>query len=207
MQTAVAASIDFSHPLPVAHPPLPNLRRGAERPPATEPWTAALAGLRIEYLQSAGADLARLRKWLDRLAADPANLEALAGTLRGFHSFAASGVTYGFPRVSEIGRAGEAACASLVAGRALPEAYRLAALGALLDSLDAWFAAAVAIATLGEPSPPPPPPAAPVIAWRARRSGGDPSSPHPAPPRRTPPSRAAASWWSRTIRRRPSPSA
>ena len=181
MQTAVAAPIDVSLPLPVAHPRLPDPRRGAERPPATEPWTAARAGSRIEYLQSAGAGLARLRKWLDRLAADPADLEALAGTLRGFHSFAASGVTYGFPRVSEIGRAGEAACASLVAGRALPEAYRLAALGALLDSLDAWFAAAVAIATLGEPSPPPPPPAAQVIARQARRSGGDPSSPHPAP--------------------------
>jgi hypothetical protein len=149
MQTAAAAPIDVSLPLAVAPPPLLDPRRRTERPSATGPWTAALAGLRIEYLQGAGAGLAQLRQWLDRLAADPADLEALAGTLRGFHSFAESGVTYGFPRVSEIGRAGEAACASLVAGRALPEAYRLAALGALLDSLDAWFAAAVAIAARG----------------------------------------------------------
>jgi diguanylate cyclase (GGDEF)-like protein len=183
MQSAVAAPIDVSLPLAVSQPPLLDPRRKTQRPPATEPWTAARAGSRIEYLQGAGAGLARLRQWLDRLAADPADLEALAGTLRGFHSFAVSGKTHAFPRVSEIGRAGEAACASLVAGRALPEAYRFAALGALLDSLDSWFAAAVAIAALGAPSPPPPPPpaAAPVIAARARRSGGDPSSPHPDP--------------------------
>jgi hypothetical protein len=136
----------------VSHSPLLAPRRGTQRPPAAGPWTAALAGSRIEYLQDAGAGLARLRQWLDRLAADPADLEALAGTLRGFHSFAESGVSYGFPRVSEIGRAGEAACASLVAGRALPEAYRFAALGALLDSLAAWFAAAIALAALGAPA-------------------------------------------------------
>jgi diguanylate cyclase (GGDEF)-like protein len=181
MQTVVAAPFDVSLPLAVSHPPLRDPRRRPERPPAAGPRTAALAGLRIEYLQGAGAGLARLRQWLDRLTADPADLEALAGTLRGFHSFAESGKACDFPRVSEIGRAGEAACASLVAGRALPEAYRFAALGALLDSLDAWFAAAIALAALGEPSPPPPPAAAPVTTRRARRPGGDPSSPHPAP--------------------------
>jgi diguanylate cyclase (GGDEF)-like protein len=208
MQTAVAAPIDLSLPLAVSHPPLLDPRRRAERPPATAPWTAALAGLRIEYLRGAGTGLAQLRQSLDRLAADPADREALAGTLRGFHSFAESGATYGFSRVSEIGRAGEAACASLAAGRALPEAYRLAALGALLDSLEAWFAAAVAIAALGAPAAPgalaadpaagaqapavtatglpptgapPPPAAAPVAARPARRSGGDPPSPHPDP--------------------------
>src|SRR5579864_2335018 len=185
MQTTVAASTDVSLPLTLSdsHPPLLDPRRRTRRSPAAGPWTAARAGSRIEYLQGAGAGLAGLRQWLDRLAADPADLEALAGTLRGFHSFAESGATYGFPRVCEIGRAGEAACAALVAGRALPEAYRFAALGALLDSLDAWFAAAVAIAALGAPSPPSPlssPAAAPVTAGRARRSGGDPSSPHPA---------------------------
>jgi diguanylate cyclase (GGDEF)-like protein len=181
MHTAVAAPIDVPLPLAVSHPPLRDPRRRPERPPAAGPRAAALAGSRIEYLQGAGAGLARLRQWLDRLTADPADLEALAGTLRGFHSFAESGKAYDFPRVSEIGRAGEAACASLVAGRALPEAYRFAALGALLDSLDAWFAAAIALAALGEPSPPPPPAVAPVTARRARRSGGDPSSRHPAP--------------------------
>jgi diguanylate cyclase (GGDEF)-like protein len=210
MQTAVAAPIDLSLPLAVSlsHPPLLDPRRRTERPPATAPWTAALAGLRIEYLRGAGTGLAQLRQSLDRLAADPADLEALAGTLRGFHSFAESGTTYGFPRVSEIGRAGEAACASLAAGRALPEAYRFAALGALLDSLEAWFAAAVAIAALGAPAAPgalaadpaagsqapavtafglpptgapPPPAAAPVTARQARRSEGDPPSPHPDP--------------------------
>ena len=207
MQTAVAAPIDLSLPLAVSHPPLLDPRRRTERPPATAPWTAALAGLRIEYLRGAGTGLAQLRQSLDRLAADPADLEALAGTQRGFHSFAESGVTYGFPRVSEIGRAGEAACASLAAGRALPEAHRFAALGALLDSLEAWFAAAVAIAALGAPAanpavgsgspaaaapvsglPPadaPPPPTAPAAApgttRRARRWGGDPPSPHPDP--------------------------
>jgi diguanylate cyclase (GGDEF)-like protein len=207
MHTAVAAPIDVSLPLTVSHPPLLDSRRRTERPPATGPRTAALAGLRIEYLQGAGAGLAQLRQGLDRLAADPADLEALAGTLRGFHSFAESGATYGFPRVSEIGRAGQATCASLVAGRALPEPYRLAALGALLDSLDAWFAAAVAIAALGvpvadpaagsrapavtatasglppagAPAPPPPPAAAPVTGRRARRAGGDPPSQQPDP--------------------------
>ena len=113
----------------------------------------------------------------------PADLEALAGTLRGFHSFAESGATYGFPRVSEIGRAGEAACASLVAGRALPEAYRLAALGALLDSLDAWFAAAVAIAALGAPAADPAA-ASQAPAVTATASGLPPAG-APAPPRGT----------------------
>jgi len=146
MQTAVAA------PIAIPYPPLVNSRPRAARLPAAEPRTDALAGSRIEYLHGAAAGLARLREWRDRLAADPTDREALAGTLRGFRSFAGSGATYGFRRVSEIGRAGEAACASLVAGRALPEAYRLTALGALLDSLDAWFAAAVAIAALGAPA-------------------------------------------------------
>jgi len=143
MHTAVAVPIDVSYPPPV------DLRSRAERPPAAAPWTAALGASRIEYLHGAGAGLARLRERLDRLAADPADGEALAGTLRGFHSFAGSGASYGFPRVSMIGRVGKAACASLAAGRAAPEPYQLAALGALLDSLDAWFAAAVAIAAPG----------------------------------------------------------
>jgi Hpt domain len=143
MHTAVAVPTDVSHPPPV------DLRPRAERLPAAWPWTAALGDSRIEYLHGAGAGLAQLRERLDRLAADPVDGEALAGTLRGFHSLAGSGVTYGFPRVSQIGRVGKAACASLVAGRAVPEPYQLAALGALLDSLDAWFAAAVAIAAPG----------------------------------------------------------
>lgn len=205
MQTA-AAPIDLSHPPAVSHPQALDPRRRTQPLPATKPWPAALAGLRIEYLRGAGAGLAQLRHSLGRLAADPADGEALAETLRGFHGFAGSGATYGFARVSEIGRAGEAACTSQVAGHASLEAYRVAALGVLLDSLEEWFAAAVAIADLGAPAgdpaagsqapavaataasglppaaSPASPAAAPVTTRRARRSGGDPPpSPDAAP--------------------------
>jgi len=178
MYTAVAAPIDLSRPLAVPRRPTLDPRPRPQRLPAIRPWPAGLAGLRIEYLRGAGAGLARLRRSLDRLAADPNGGEALAGAQRGFRSFAGSGAAYGFPRVSELGRAGEAACASLAAGRALPEPYRIAALGALLDSLDAWFAAAVAIAALGAPA------AAPVTARLVQRSGGNPAGPrrNPAAP-------------------------
>ena len=185
MQTAVAtAPIDFSYPRLVdAHP-------RSERLSAADPRAAALASLRVEYVQSAGVGLARLRGRLDRLAADPADGEALAEVLRGFHSYAGSGATYGFPRVTQIGRGGEAVCAALVAPRTLPEASQLAALRGLLDSLDAWFAAAAAIAVpgppaaapaiLGPPTPPveimAPPAAAVPNAASTLRPGGDPAA-------------------------------
>ncbi len=202
MQTAVAAPIDLSHPPAVSHPPSLEPRRPTQPLPATKPWPAALAGLRIEYLRGAGAGIAQLRQWLGRLAADPADGEALAETLRGFHCFAGSGATYGFARVSEIGRAGEAACASLVAGRASLEAYRLAALGVLLDSLDEWFAAAVAIADLGAPAADPAAGSQAPAVTATAASGLPPAGP-PLPPAApaAPPSPAAAPVTTRRARR------
>jgi diguanylate cyclase (GGDEF)-like protein len=170
MQTALAVLNDLSYP------PLVDAHPRPEPLPAVEPRAAALAGLRVEYVQSAGAVLARLRGQLDRLAADAADGEALAELLRGFHSYAGSGATYGFPRVTQLGRAGEAACAALAASRAVPAASRLAALRGLLDSLDAWFAAAAAIAVPGAPAAAPatlqpPPPPAPAAASAPRTAG------------------------------------
>ena len=174
MQTAVAAPLDASHqPLLDPHPrPRRHAETGqrATRPLVIEPRPAAPGASRVEYLRGAGAGLVQLRAWLDRLAADPKDRDAMEATLCGFRSYAGSGAAHGFPRISEIARAGEAACASMVAGRSIPELYRLAALGVLLDSLDAWFATATAIAAAGVPAASQAAGAqAPVAARRARR--------------------------------------
>ena len=57
MQTAGAAPIDVSLPLAVSHPPILDPRRRTERPPATGPWTAALAGLIVLGQSLAGRAL------------------------------------------------------------------------------------------------------------------------------------------------------
>jgi len=189
MQTAAATV-----PTDLFYPPLVDAQPWSERLSAADPRAEALASLRVEYVQSAAVGLARLRERLNRLAADPENHEALTEVLRGFHSYAGSGATYGFPRVTQIGRQGEAACAALVAPRAVPTDSQLVALRGHLDSLDAWFAAAAAIAVPdasavgvtappavsprrpAAAAPPGPPATAPIAAPTAAstpRPGGD----------------------------------
>src|SRR5579863_9633880 len=100
-------------PLVLDQPPVIETGTAASRDSALELWTAALASLRAEYLAGAHTGLVRLRQWLERLAADPADLSTRAEVARSFHSYAGSGATYGLPGVTDIGRDGEAACNSI----------------------------------------------------------------------------------------------
>src|SRR5690349_8803526 len=86
---------------------------------------AELAELRIEYVKDAWARMDALDLLLERLAQRPDDREALDQVRRRFHGFAGSGLSHGFPRVSQLGRQAEQACLGwLEGGVAVPEEGR-----------------------------------------------------------------------------------
>ena len=73
----------------------------------------------IDLLRERFQSSTRLRRveispLLDRLEADPGDVEAARGLMRHFHYFAGLGKTCGFPRVSAIGDEGEASALPFV---------------------------------------------------------------------------------------------
>jgi diguanylate cyclase (GGDEF)-like protein len=73
-------------------------------------WDQALAELRHEYLREAPERVAELWRALEDVRCDPRDAGRLEELRRGFHGFAGSGGTYGFPKVSELGREAERLC-------------------------------------------------------------------------------------------------
>lgn len=51
---------------------------------------------------------------------------ALEDLLRQFHNLAGAGLTFGFPKISELGKRGELQCVELKAQQTLPDAAHLA---------------------------------------------------------------------------------
>jgi diguanylate cyclase (GGDEF)-like protein len=72
---------------------------------------------------------------LDALARGPEDRQALHDLMRGFHSFAGSGSTHGFPRITEIGRAGERECSDLLKEAPPPAEARIEGWRRLLAEL------------------------------------------------------------------------
>ena len=80
-----------------------------------ESWDDAVAELRAEYLREAAGRLEEIDRLLDALSRDATDEASFRELLRRFHGFAGSGTTYGFPRVTQLGREGESTC--MAAGR------------------------------------------------------------------------------------------
>jgi diguanylate cyclase (GGDEF)-like protein len=93
--------------------------------------TEAVSALYAEYAREAAAELGHLLLLLGRLEREPGDRDVLEQLMRGFHSFAGSGGTFGVPALSAIGsQAEEIAMRALTAGAPLTaaERQRLAAL-------------------------------------------------------------------------------
>ncbi len=91
-----------------------------------EDWNEALEDLRREYLREVPERVIALRTCVERLRVVPDDAELLNELRSGFHLFAGSGATYGFPRVTELGREGEQLClAAKKRGVALPESLKI----------------------------------------------------------------------------------
>jgi diguanylate cyclase (GGDEF)-like protein len=82
-----------------------------------ESWDEGLEALRSEYLREAVDRLAELRQALGKLRANRRDLDALAALRLAFHGFHGSGRTYGFNRVTDLGREAEEVC-KVALGRA-----------------------------------------------------------------------------------------
>jgi CheY-like chemotaxis protein len=100
-----------------------------------ESWDEMIAALRVDFLRDAAARLAMLREALDGLAASPTDLACLSSARRGFHAFAGSGATYGFPEVSALARPVDEACAEHVASGTFPDPAELAAWREAMDGI------------------------------------------------------------------------
>jgi diguanylate cyclase (GGDEF)-like protein len=84
--------------------------------------TEAVSALYAEYAREAAAELGHLLLLLGRLEREPGDRDLLEQLMRGFHSFAGSGGTFGVPALSAIGSQAEG-----IAMRALTAAAPLTA--------------------------------------------------------------------------------
>ena len=98
-------------------------------------WQDLLSDLRGPYLRESIAKLDDAESLLRALSARPADTDTLALLLRRFHGFAGSGTSYGFPRVTELGREGESGCVALQHARRDPSPQELSAWGLLLEEI------------------------------------------------------------------------
>jgi diguanylate cyclase (GGDEF)-like protein len=133
MHTATA----LPEPYAASFPPtaMSGPRPAPDQAAASSGYGAALAALRAEYEQDAGAALDQLQQWLDRLEQSPTDAAALREVMRCFHSYAGSGATYGFPGVTAIGNEGEGICAALQAAGAPPSGSDIDRLRRLREAL------------------------------------------------------------------------
>jgi diguanylate cyclase (GGDEF)-like protein len=73
-------------------------------------WQDLLGDLRVPYMRESIAKVDDAESLVRTLQAQPGDELALDLLLRRFHGFAGSGSSYGFPRITELGREGESAC-------------------------------------------------------------------------------------------------
>jgi chemotaxis protein histidine kinase CheA len=99
-----------------------------------------LAELAAQFRTSLRERLETMRALVARLDGDRADRETLILVHRHFHGLAGLGGTYGFPRVSEISAAAEAACDDALATAPLDDAF-IALLGNAIDSIEREAAA------------------------------------------------------------------
>lgn len=96
----------------------------------------ALRALRDQFLRGSEARILRMSEAIRRLREEPADREALRSLWTEFHGFSGLGGTYGFPRVSALGREGEARGDAFFAPEPAPlSSADLAAWDALLAAI------------------------------------------------------------------------
>ena len=91
------------------------------------------ADLRSHFRSTGSQRAQEMLQLLDALERDQEDAESLRSLLRHFHAFAGLGTTYGFPRVTEVGDAGEAALTPLVRDQRPPDARLLREWRALVE--------------------------------------------------------------------------
>jgi diguanylate cyclase (GGDEF)-like protein len=99
----------------------------------------ALRALRTEFIRDARGTLDGIARGLEALGVEPDSRGALHDLLRGFHSLAGTGTTFGFPEVTALGREGERICSTRLAESAAPEAADIARWRELLEQLERQF--------------------------------------------------------------------
>lgn len=108
----------------------------------TEP-KVTFAMLQQRFVSGLGRRLAQLKGEFAMLTDDSSRWMATADAMmRGFHSLAGIGGTYGFPLITAIARSGEVACGNM---KTSPTAEELSNLSKILDSLSAAALAATAV--------------------------------------------------------------
>jgi diguanylate cyclase (GGDEF)-like protein len=118
----------------------------------------AFEELRVQFIREAGPRLDEMERFLDLLARDPADADALRELMRIFHGFAGSGVTYGLPALTTLGLSGELSCNEVLSEGAGPRTDVLAEWRGLLKSMRGALPKASGEAI---PSPIPAPPTPP----------------------------------------------
>ena len=85
-------------------------------------WDDTLRELQVIYVGESLARLVHGDTLLERLTFAASDRDALLDLCRLFHAFAGAGATYGFPKVSALGRDGEQACSAVLDGDETPTA-------------------------------------------------------------------------------------
>lgn len=103
---------------------------------STETWESAVGDLRRQFVADAEVRAGLLRTALSRLSEKPEDEATLREVLRHFHGFAGSGTTFGFPRVTSLGRSAERTSQQVLRERRAPTGEELSRLNALLGEVE-----------------------------------------------------------------------
>lgn len=93
--------------------------------------------LRTQFAEHSAKRIVEMRQLLGDLRADRTNFEALRLLRAHFHSFAGLGTTYGHPRATELGEAGEGIASNLLRQEEAPADDLIETWQRLVDSLSA----------------------------------------------------------------------
>jgi diguanylate cyclase (GGDEF)-like protein len=102
----------------------------------------ALRSLRAEFVREARRRLDGISRSLEALDVEPRNRGALHELLQGFHGFAGTGTTYGYPEVTALGQEGERSCSKHLAESAAPPPADIARWVELRGLLERQFSGA-----------------------------------------------------------------
>ena len=99
-----------------------------------------LDSLRSQFTAHAERRIKEMRRLLADLRGERTNVDALRQLRGHFHSFAGLGTTYGHPKSTELGDAGESRASHLLNETAAPVDEDLTAWQRLVDALEADLA-------------------------------------------------------------------
>jgi diguanylate cyclase (GGDEF)-like protein len=125
---------------------------------STSSWEDALKRLRVEFVLDARTRLCEMEKSLGALSVEPSDPKPLQALMRAFHSFSGSGATYGFARITEIGRVSEQECLGRIRDRQAPTSGDIEGWRKRTLELHAELNSPTEIAVEPRPAAPPRPP-------------------------------------------------